>query len=168
LILCVHGAKDVWERLEWICGIAELLRAHQEMDWEAVSRNAKELGVERIVLLGLCLARELFNANLPDTVLHDIETQPMIARLAREVKESVLRADPQTPGLRKRILFHLRTRERMRDRVRYCVRLLFTTTPIDWQTLPLPASLSFLYALLRPFRLARKYAVGHSKSLSSS
>lgn len=168
LILCVHGAKDLWERLEWICGIAELLRAHNEIDWEAVNRNAKELGVERIVLLGLCLARELFSATLPDSVVRDIEAQPMIATLAREVRVSVLRADPQTQGLRKRVLFHLRTRERMRDRIRYCVRLAFTTTPIDWQTVPLPASLSFLYAVLRPFRLAKKYAVDHTKSLPSS
>jgi Uncharacterised nucleotidyltransferase len=168
LILCVHGAKDLWERLEWICGIAELLRTSNDIDWETVNRNAKELGVERIVLLGLCLARELFNANLPDKVLHDIEAQPMIATLAREVRGSVLRIDPQTPSLRQRILFHLRTRERVRDRIRYCVRLLFTTTPIDWQTVSLPASLSFVYALLRPFRLAKKYAIDHSKSLPSS
>lgn len=168
LILCVHGAKDIWERLEWICAIAELLRAHDEIDWEVLRRNAKELGVERIVLLGLCLAGNLFGVRLPEAVARDIEAQSAIARLAAEVQESVLRMDPQSPGLRQRILFHLRTRERMSDRLRYCVRLLFTTTPIDWQTVPLPASMSFLYAFLRPFRLAKKYAVNHSKSLPSS
>ncbi len=42
LLLCVHGAKDLWERLEWICGIAELIRAKRDVDWDAVTRYARD------------------------------------------------------------------------------------------------------------------------------
>ena len=164
LILCVHGAKDLWARLEWVCGIAELIRAHH-IDWEMVRQQAKELGAERTLFLGLLLAREFFDSRLPDSLVNSLEGQPVVSTLAAEVSQNLLRRNSAYPGLRKRILFHVRTKDRAADRLRYCVRLLFTTTPVDWQSLPLPASLSFLYPLIRPFRLAKKYAVDHSKSL---
>ena len=167
LILCVHGAKDLWERLEWICGIAELIRGH-DINWEMARQQAKELGAERTLLLGLQLARELFAARLPESVVSDIASQPVIGLLAAQVSQNLLKGNSVSAGLRKKILFHIRTKERLSDRLRYCVRLLFTTTPVDWQSLPLPASLSFLYALMRPFRLAKKYAVDHSKSMFCS
>jgi len=167
LILCVHGAKDLWQRLEWICGIAELIRAH-DINWEMVRQQAKELGAERTLFLGLLLTREFFGSRLPDSLVSSIESQPVVGMLAAEVSQKLLRRNSVSPGLRKRILFHIRTKDRPADRLRYCMRLLFTTTPVDWQSLPLPASLSFLYPLIRPFRLAKKYAVDQSKSLFSS
>jgi hypothetical protein len=30
LFLCIHGFKHGWERLGWICDVAELLRVHQQ------------------------------------------------------------------------------------------------------------------------------------------
>ena len=167
LLLCVHGAKDVWERLEWICAVAELL-AHHEIDWATVEKRAKELRVQRIVWLGLFLAHDLFRAPLTDHIMREIEKRPIIESLAIEVEKNVLQAKPQTTGLRKRIRFHVRIREKLGDRWHYCVRLLFTTTPVDWQVLRLPTSLSFVYSLLRPFRLAKKYSIDRPKSLSRS
>jgi len=113
LLLCVHGAKDLWERLEWICGIAELVRAHMDIDWDATTRNARELGAERILLLGLFLARDLYGAELPDLILRRIDEQPTIKSLAGEVRENLLQLNPQSLGLRQRIFFHIRTRERI-------------------------------------------------------
>ncbi len=162
----MHGAKDFWERLEWICGIAELIRGHDAIDWEIVRRNARELGVERIFFLGLFLATELFAARLPEAVMHQLEAQPAIESLANEVLENIMRTNSRSLGLRKKILFHIRSRERFLDRLRYCFRLLFTTTPVDWGMFPLPTSLTFLYSLLRPLRLAKKYAAHRSKSVA--
>src|ERR1700730_7851855 len=102
LILCVHGAKDLWERLEWICGIAELIRAH-DINWEMARQQAKELGAERTLLLGLQLARELFAARLPESVVSDIASQPVIGLLAAQVSQSLLRGNSVSPGLRKKI-----------------------------------------------------------------
>jgi putative nucleotidyltransferase-like protein len=163
LILCVHGAKDMWERLEWICGIAELVRKHDELDWETIMRAAQETGAERMLYLGCYLARELFEAKFPDSIGRRIDSDRIIPRLAAQVRENIVNGT--SPGVRTRILFHLRTKDGDLDRLRYCARLLFTSTPVDWQILPLPASLSFLYPLLRPFRLAKKYAVDQSKIL---
>ncbi len=161
LILCVHGAKDLWERLEWICGIAELIRQHDDLNWEAVVQEAKASGAERTVYLGCYLAREFFDTRLPDRIVGQIDNDPVLPGLAAQVRKTLI--DGASPTLRQRILFHVRTKDRGVDQIRYCTRLLFTSTPVDWQLLTLPTSLSFLYPLLRPFRLVKKYAVGQSK-----
>src|SRR5262249_12933710 len=57
LFLCVHGAKHLWARLVWVCDIAELIRTHPALDWVRVARQARRLRGERMLLLGLCLAR---------------------------------------------------------------------------------------------------------------
>ena len=54
-----------------------------------------------------------------------------------------------------RSVFQLRSRERLRDRV----RLLATPNEGDWERFPLPAPLYPLYYLLRPLRLLAKYGV---------
>ncbi len=163
LLLCVHGAKDMWERLEWICGIAELVRKLDDRDWETVRRSAQETGAERILYLGCYLAREFFDAKLPDSVVMRIESDRIIPTLAAQIRVNLVNGT--SPGVRERMFFHLRTKDGQLDRLRYCARLLFTSTPVDWEILPLPASMSFLYPLLRPFRLAKKYAVDQSKTL---
>ena len=52
---------------------------------------------------------------------------------------------------------HMKMRERLRDKVRYLVRLATTHTVGDWMALPLPKPFFFLYYVLRPIRLARDY-----------
>ena len=52
--------------------------------------------------------------------------------------------------------FRLRSRERLRDRVTYCLKRALTPTHQDLDKLTLPTSLEFLYPLVRPFRLIRR------------
>jgi hypothetical protein len=55
-------------------------------------------------------------------------------------------------------LFHLRLRERKRDRLAYCLAHLRPGVG-DWVSLPLPRGLSFLYYVIRPFRLLGRYGL---------
>src|SRR5215204_537674 len=48
LILCVHGAKHCWRVLEWICGVAELIRTNESLKWTQVIDQAKGTGSERM------------------------------------------------------------------------------------------------------------------------
>lgn len=157
LILCAHGAKDMWERLEWICSVAELVRSRPQIDWQRSLKIAAEANVERVLLLGLLLARDLFGARLPAFVERKIAAAPSIKKLAGQIRARLFSDDAEPPGVFERIRFHLQTRERVRDRVRYCLLLATTPTPGDWASLQLPASRSFLYAFARPVRLLKKY-----------
>jgi hypothetical protein len=54
--LCVHGSRHLWERLSWICDVAELISVSPEIEWEPFLQRAQETETERMLLLGLHLA----------------------------------------------------------------------------------------------------------------
>jgi hypothetical protein len=76
VILCVHGTKHVWERLGWICDVAELIRAHPAMDWQRVMALAKSSKSLRMVQLGLFLAHTVLQAELPEHVWKKLKGRP--------------------------------------------------------------------------------------------
>jgi len=163
LILCVHGTKHLWSILAWVCDIAELIR--KELDWELVMYQAKKLGIQRILFLGLFLANDLLTAPLPDRALNHIEKDPLVRVLADKIKIRFFRS-AHSPGIFQSCLFHLQAKEHITDRIRYCVRLAMGTTPGDWALVALPPFLSFLYHFIRPVRLATRYGLKllkHSK-----
>ena len=165
LILCAHGTKHLWERLGWVRDVAALIGAHQATDWHQLVDRAGRLGGRRMLLLGVSLARELLGASLPEEMVRQVDADPAIRSLAGEVRSRLLHGRKGSPTLMESCLFHLRARERLRDRIRYCVRLAVTTTPGDWALLPLPAPLFPVYSLLRPMRLAAKYGLGAVRRL---
>lgn len=65
LILCSQGAKDCWQQLNRICDIAQVLCTCGEINWEQVCDRAIKLRMTRILLLGLLLAHELLEVELP-------------------------------------------------------------------------------------------------------
>lgn len=156
LVLAVHGCKHRWERLEWICGVAELLRARDEPDWSVLLGRARELGAERMLLLALALARDLLDAPLPPGVSVRVAADPGAAALAAEAAQGLFgRPDPSpTAG---NLLFNLRAQQGWPERLRYAARWLVVPTPEDWKSLPLPDPLFPAYSALRPLRLAARY-----------
>lgn len=69
IVLCVHGSKHAWEQLKWVCDVAELLRAHDHLDWDRIFSSASTWRCRRLVLMGLSLAHRLLDAPLPEVVL---------------------------------------------------------------------------------------------------
>jgi hypothetical protein len=56
----------------------------------------------------------------------------------------------------KQNIYYVKTMDRVSDKMRFCAGYT-VPTPLEWSLLRLPRSLSFLYYLLRPVRLAAKY-----------
>src|SRR2546427_841220 len=172
VVLCAHGAKHLWERLEWICDVAELLRSTPGLDLDGGLERARDLGVHRMVLLALRLARDLLDAPLPDTVARRAQADAAGARLAAQVQSAVFPHVPSPPPDRAGLSpFPLRAPERWRDLPRYCARGRFTPTLGDWAWLRLPDALYPLYYVVRPIRLVVKYGArlirGARESLQS-
>lgn len=157
LILSVHGTKHRWERLDWICGISELIRRHHEINWKQVTERAEMLGGRRMLLLGLFLASDLLGTELPGEILEKIEADPAIRSLATKVRARLFDPPDNKPDVFAMSFFHLRARERLRDKIRYIFRLATTPNPGDWALLDLPAFLYFLYYVIRPIRLVTRY-----------
>ncbi len=166
LILCTHGARHAWDRLVWICDIAELTRTYTGMDWGWVLDQSARLRSTRILLLGLFLAHDLLGASFAEEILYRMWGDPAIQTLASQVRERLF-ADTNDPVERaETFLFFLRARECVRDRVRHCLALAMTPSLDDWKSVPLPASLTFLYYFIRPIRVSRKIGPGLLRRLA--
>ena len=159
LFLCVHGFKHCWERLDWLCGAAELIRAHSGMNWERVMRRSDMLGSTRMLLVSLHLANDLLGTALPQEVLQRIEVDTVVQSLARKIRGRLFHEAGKPPGVLKTALIHLRGRERLRDRIRFCYRLALIPNLGDWSFLPLPRPFSFLYYFIRPIRLVGRHVL---------
>lgn len=156
LILSVNGTKDMWSRLEFICRVAELLLRYPEISWQSTFKRARELGADRMLLLGLFLANRLLGANLPEEVLQRVQRTKILWSMANQVCERLFVRPEGVPGRFELTRFRLRSRERVRDRISYCFKRALSPTYKDLETVSLPSSLEFLYPLVRPFRLIRR------------
>lgn len=165
LILCVHGGKHRWERLGWICDIAELTRIRKGMDWSKVMNEAGALKSERMLFLGLYLASDLLEATLPEEATVRVRADPVVRSLAAQVRERLFREVDGLPGVLESWLFHLRIRDRLRDGCRYCLGLVMTPTGLELTLIPLPTLFFPLYYVLRPIRLLVKHSGSMLKRL---
>lgn len=157
LMLCIHGAKDCWEKLEWICGLAELARSDPNIDWNRLLSDARQLQCLRIVKLGLLLAHDFLGAPVPAKVTANLETGESFRSLVSQIIDRAF-AEQQVPfTVAKRIKFHLTLKDSLPEKIRYCTRLALTTTPVDWEMVALPQPISFIYYPLRVLRLFKKY-----------
>ncbi len=163
LVLCVHAAKHGWESLAQVCDIAELVRARADtLNGQQTLSEARALGFERVLLLGLFLANALLGQPLPKELDHRIGDDPALPPLASRLQEALFAEDdsPVHPGESERICFfrlHLQMRERFRDKMLHCLRVAFIPSQDDWEWVSLPPRLSFLYYVLRPIRLLVKH-----------
>lgn len=159
LALCIHGSKHLWERLAWVCDIAELIASHDEIDWERVFKQARSSGSWRMLALGLLLAMKMFDAPLGAEVRQEVEADAAVQQLATRLVRGYFTESHSHPALLDNISFNFRVRERLRDRLGYC-GFIFSPTDADLASVSLPATLGFLYYLLRPIRLFYKSGRG--------
>jgi hypothetical protein len=157
LYLSVHGAKHGWGRLEWIVCIGELLRISASLDWDALRERAARSGALRTLNLALLLAGNYSPLQLPEAFEKRVSEDKPARQLARQIRERLFLPEPEhscQQGFRH--AFYLRARERWRDRTRIVFHSLVRVPhpyARDWELFRVPASLSFLYYLLRPIRL---------------
>lgn len=155
-LLCVHGARHLWARLESVAAIAGLVRRHGDIDWTGVLAQATRDGVERILLLGLALAQDLLDLPLPSLVAARCRRHPSLDTLVATFRARLERGEQALPGVWHAARLQLALRERLRDRVRYGVGGAFDPSERDraeWR----PAGFGPLRALARPLRLLRDH-----------
>lgn len=152
LILAVHAAKHVWERLIWICDLARLMSL-PSVDWDSIASQAASLGVLRIVTCSMLLSNRLLGAPIPQRsgkwVVEKESDRRLISRLQQQI---VSDANFNVESLSYfRLMMDLR--ERRSDRLRFVTRLALTPGPGEWKAVRLPTPLFPLYRVVRLARL---------------
>ncbi len=157
LLLAVHAAKHVWGRLIWLRDMAQILR-RENLNWDWVQGQARELGIERILHVTLLLAARLVGAGIPasssNAMAHDPAASKFADQIAAEIASGTLRETENLSYFR----LMMRLRERRVDRLRFLSRLTFTPGPGEWAAVRLPRGLFPLYRVVRLGRLAGRFA----------
>jgi len=149
--LCVHGSRHLWERLGWICDVAELI-SRRDLNSTALLDRAAKADSERMFLLGLHLAETLLDAPLPPEVKRRCDADKGLAPLAAKIVEHLFNGPEHVPATPREIFkYNLGVRKSLSARARYVVHMLRPTDG-DVARRSLPASLHFAYYLMRPFR----------------
>ena len=125
LLLCLHGAKNCWERLALVADVDAVLRcaAVAQLDWDGVRRTAAELAGARMLRLGICLAGKLFASPIPADVRSWMEHDGKANRLAELSRKRLLGDVRHRSGFLRQYGYYLAARERFRDKLSGTLRL---------------------------------------------
>jgi hypothetical protein len=144
-----------WDRLMWICDIAQLVVSQPHLDWTKVVKIAESADSERLLLLGLRLADDVLGVPAPEPVMSRARADRQVTRLATTITEHLFEsASTDLDADRAKGLLQLMSRERLWHKL----WLVATPNESDWEVMSLPKSLSSLYYVIRPFRLLEKYS----------
>ncbi|HET9763696.1 MAG TPA: nucleotidyltransferase family protein [Casimicrobiaceae bacterium] len=149
LVACLHGSKERWWRLLWIADVAALIHRHSTIDWPVLMERARAAGAQRMLLLGVGLARELFASGLPERVAAAIDGDATLSRLVQEIAQDVSAALPPSGPPDRLSLYYWRLRERPRDRLRYVWRTLTTPRFQHYGMVRLPDALFGGYVVVK-------------------
>jgi len=153
LVLCVHAAKHGWEHLGMVRDIATL--ASFDLDWKWIEGEALKLGILRILLISMLLARNLLGCEVSQAFSLRSETL-LCEKFARDFGRKLKTGEAtETESLRYfRTMMQLR--ERWQDRARFAWRLGVTPSIAEWKVLAIPESLFPMYRGMRAIRLLRR------------
>lgn len=155
LILSIHATKHRWRELKLICDIAQILR-YEDLEWSYVMREARDLGLQRMLAVGMLLAQDLLGVSLSDDASRKLTMDRTARVLATQVKKSLFEEPDERWHEQADFPFQVKIRERLRDKG---IMLYHNFIPMlapderDRKFLPMPASLSSMYYLVRPVRL---------------
>lgn len=156
LYLCIHGSKDSWDKLESISSVAGLIRSCKAMDWVRVEEFAGRMRCEKILLLGLFLAWDLFAVEPPEQIRKKMEKDGMVRQIVSEVYGGLFPeeiGDLAGQACSDFSSYHLTVRDTTLDKMLFVMRLVFRPSRQDWRRFPLSGRFAFLHYLLRPLRL---------------
>ena len=118
---------------------------------------AREVGAERILLLGLRLAMDVSEATVPKQIAAQVRADSSATRLTAQIVKRLAAADTRKMGILERAAFRVKMRGGFCDGLAYLVRLSLSPTEKDWVS-GAESKRSWLRdALGRPLRLARKH-----------
>lgn len=153
ITLCAYLVQPNPPRLCALADIAKLIAGHRAMDWDDILHRSRALGAQRRLFAALLLAGDLLGVDPPERVALRVRTDLAARGVAGELAGRFFH-NRTSPDIRAGIRFHVKARERNRDRIRFVGRVVFTPTESDWCAVRLPARLCSLYRLVRPVRLA--------------
>lgn len=180
-LLAIHGYRDEWRSLKWICDIAALLHAFPNLDWRQVFREADKVSRRRVILVPLALVQRLLGVILPQAAAEAVARDRGVIPIVEQIEKRCYRAGAErmeSTSLTARGRMYLEwyrvqtcdsRRERLRRHTQFLLKLL---EPNDEDRAHLRGRLPRGFSwLARPWRLIKTYglsgALGMSRQFAS-
>lgn len=148
-VACFHGSKEKWWRLAWVADIAAMLHRHPEIDLAAFVAHAEAQGMRRMVLVGLGLARQLFDSPLPESVSNALARDRACADLLQSSQRNLFTRGVDVGSVHRVSQYHFRAMERPADRARYLWRTIATPQFQHYRLVALPDVLVPAYVTVK-------------------
>jgi hypothetical protein len=149
LYLCIHAADHDWQVLKWLVDIHQIVLSGT-VNWQKTMQEAEKLELGPVIRQTLTVSSLLLGTPLPApwspvALPERLQIFPQ-APLPEDSPEATL------------AFRHLRVLARSLDKLGYFATLVFAPKVTDLESVQFPARLGFLYYLVRPLRLAGKWA----------
>ena len=155
LVLAYHGVKHRWDRLKWVCDVAETTRAADGLEWGTLLERARASGARRRLSVALVLADALFETDVPSRVLREARSDPRAVALADEAVDAFSSDPLDTPEMRAPVRYNaLASDSAAAAAATVLCAPWFHPTLAEYRLRPLPGALHPLYYPLRPVRAA--------------
>jgi hypothetical protein len=149
----MHGSKHCWERISWILDIHMLLQKNQDLNWNYIQEQAIKLECETMLHLGLELSSRFFKTSIP--IQHAITTK--LITYVINTFDSLHVEQTELEQNKKAFQFHYALNDTVFQKIKFIYRTIFPINGQDILELNLPNKLYFLYYIIKPFRLLKKY-----------
>jgi len=152
-VLCIHGSKHGWTRLQWIADVAALVDKFSDLELADILDEMRSRGLLRMMLLGLELAHTVLAKPLPDGTRAAVAGDRGLPRVSQIIIDRLFNSEEFASSA---ALNRLRRdmRERAVDRIHCTLRTTFTPTEQHYRMCSLPSSLSWFYV---PLKLGHDY-----------
>lgn len=142
LLLAIHGGKEMWWNLKWVCDIVAFIGSHPQLDWSAVAERARAQGCSRMVSVAVSLASAYLDLRIPDDVIAAARDDPVVGRMVSSIAEQWRGDEPvSSPSNRSVSMGRLRLHDGIVRRARYVARTFFLPGPHHVGAVSLPGRL---------------------------
>ncbi|MCU0565398.1 MAG: nucleotidyltransferase family protein [Oculatellaceae cyanobacterium Prado106] len=119
-ILCVHGSRHRWERLTWLCDVAEILRLRgAALDWDGVMGRSQVLICRKMLFLGVLLAHKILDAPVPPEVLRVMQSDAAVMVLMRQTYEQLMYETRVSDQFLGKTVYQMRVSDRIQEKALY-------------------------------------------------
>jgi hypothetical protein len=154
LLLVYHGSKHAWQRLSWICDIAEFVTREPNLDWSDLAAKTRRFQMTTMLAVVLRMASTWLECPLPPAAMPLLKTGKKIDRLVDSVdRDHRSFGESSSQGWHEH-LFRIQCSDRLPARLRYLSFVLTTPTGEEWSMLQLPKALTGFYPAVRFARVA--------------
>lgn len=158
LILSIHVAGHLWQRLIWICDITKLIKNSKEVNWNCILEKAKYLGIERVLLINLVLCRDLFDLILPEIVINRIKNDHKVEKLEKQILKLIFR--PENINIWERLIIRFGMREKWINGAIDIIRIITIPQSEEWTFFQKKGPYKLLYLIQRPIQLIKRIREG--------